>query len=119
MALPVNIGILAGNGDNLVATSAEELAKKAEHVQKLREQVAEAEAKRVAREVEASNDVAYAQLDAEEARLEAQLAAAKESAKVGVVKEGLHSVVQPVKDDYDSAQALAKAQAEARQGEGK
>lgn len=60
-----------------MATSDEELADKRAHVQELREQVAAEEAKRLEREAGVVNDLASQQLDAEAARLEAQLAQAK------------------------------------------
>lgn len=62
-------------------TTDKELAKKREHVQSLREQVAAEEAKRVERERGQVNDIEAAALDDEAARLQAQLDAAKAANK--------------------------------------
>lgn len=113
MAVPVHIGILVGNGDDLVAISDEEIGKRQSRVEKLREQVAAEEAKRIDREAGLSNDIAAAQLDAEEARLIAQLEAAKEANKVSAVKGGVSSVLDPVEEDRKNALALQQAQADA------
>ena len=91
-------------------TTDEELAKKAEHVQRLREQVAAAQAQRVSREAEVSNDITAAQLDAEEVRLQAQLDAAKHESKVASVKSGAAIVLDTIKGDKANAEAFAKAQ---------
>lgn len=84
-------------------TSDEDLQKKQAHVQKLRQQLAAAEASRTAREAELANDVTAAQLDAEAARLEADLASAKDLAKVGSVKA---AAAAPL----DAARAAMKAE---------
>ena len=96
-----------------MAITDEELVKKQAHVQKLREQVANEEAKRTERQADLVNDITARQLDAEAARLEAQLEAAKQANKVSAVKEGAASVVAPVEEDLANAQALQKAQQEA------
>ena len=96
-------------------TTDEELARKREHVQKLRNDLAAAEAQRVQRERESANDVTAAQLDAEAAQLEAQLAVANESKKVAAVKSGASSVLDSVKADQKAAAAQAKAQADANE----
>lgn len=55
-------------------TSNEDLQKKADEVQQLREQVTNEESKRRTREAELANDVTMAKLEAEEAALKARLA---------------------------------------------
>lgn len=109
MAVFVHIGILAGNGDDLVATSQEELAKKGEHVQKLREQVAAEEAKRLERESGLANEITAQQLDAEAARLEAQLAMAKQANRASAVKEGASGPLAAAKAEMEAAVAQQKA----------
>jgi hypothetical protein len=95
-------------------TTDEELTKKGEQVQKLREQVAAAEAQRVSREAEVSNDIAMEQLKAEETRLQAQLDAAKNDSKASSVKAGAASVLDTIKGDQANASAFAEAQEAAR-----
>lgn len=95
-------------------TTQEELAAKRERVEKLRDQLAAAEAQRVSRESEAQTDIEAAQLDAEEARLQGQLVAAKEAAKVGSVKSGTSGVLDTIKEDKARADAFAEAQEAAR-----
>ena len=90
-------------------TSDEDLQKQAERVQKLREQVADAEAKRTERERELANDVTMTQLQAEAAALEARLAVAKEQGKVGSVKEGASAPLDAAKDLLERAVAQKKA----------
>lgn len=97
-----------------MAITDEDLGKLRDHVQKLREQVANEEAKRTARQAELVNDIQAQQLEAEAARLEAQLQAAKAANKAAVVKEGVASVTAPIQADLDNAQALAKAQEQAQ-----
>jgi DNA-binding protein H-NS len=64
-----------------VPTTDDQLAKKREQVETLRQQVAQEVAKRVEREAAAVNDVTAVQLDEEIGRLQAQLAAAKDANK--------------------------------------
>ena len=68
--------------------SDEDLANAAERVNKLRQQVAEAEATRTARERQQANAITMEQLKAEEARLQANLDAAKAGGSASAVKEG-------------------------------
>jgi len=89
-----------------VATSDEELAKKAERVQKLREQVAAEEAKRLEREAGLSNDITAQRLDAEAARLEAQLAMAKQASKASTAKEGASAPLEAAKEEMKAALAV-------------
>lgn len=94
-------------------TTDEELAKKAEHVQKLREKVAAATAQRLDRERGVANDIALAQLTAEETRLQAQLDEADRRSKAAAVKEGASGVLATIKEDQANAEAQAKAEAAA------
>lgn len=95
-------------------TTDEELTKKGEQVQKLREQVAAAQDQRVSREAEVSNDIAMAQLKAEETRLQAQLDAVKSDGKAASVNAAAASVLDTIKDDQANASAFAEAQEAAR-----
>lgn len=90
-------------------TSDEDLQKKSDRVQKLREQVAAEESKRTTRERELANDVTMAQLEAEEAKLEARLAATKEQGKVSAVKEGAAAPLSAAKEEMERAVAQKKA----------
>jgi hypothetical protein len=92
-----------------VATTDKELATKRARVEKLRQQLANAESTRVAREQETSNDVLAAQLDAEASQLEAQLAEAKRTSKVTVVREGVQTITDVARDDVAAAEAQAEA----------
>ena len=100
-----------------MATTDEELDQKRQHVQKLRDQVAQEEAKRIEREADLVNDIAAAQLDAEATRLEAQLAEAKRQNKVNEVKSGASTVLDAIKADQQQANEVAKAQEAAAKAE--
>jgi hypothetical protein len=97
-----------------MAITDEELDDKRQHAEKLREQVANEEAKRLTREAEGANALASAQLDAEIVRLEAQLATAKERNKVAAVKDGMAVPLEAVQTDLDNAKAHAKAEDDRR-----
>lgn len=90
-------------------TSDEDLQAQADKVEKLREQVANAEAKRTERERELSNDITMTQLQAEEAALEARLTVAKEQGKVGSVKAGAGAPLDAAKDQLKLAVASRDA----------
>lgn len=90
-------------------TSDEDLQKQSDRVQKLREQVAAEEAKRTTRERDLANDVTMAQLQAEEAALEARLAVAKDAGKVGSVKAGAAAPLEAAKEQMERAVAQKKA----------
>jgi hypothetical protein len=98
-------------------TSEEELQKQSQRVEKLRQQVADAESVRVQRERDLANDVTMAQLQAEEAMLEARLAAAKDAGKVGSVKEGAEAPLDAAKEDMRLAVERQRAEEAARQAE--
>lgn len=90
-------------------TSDEDLQKQSDRVQKLREQVAAEEAKRTTRERDLANDVTMAQLQAEEATLEARLAVAKDAGKVASVKAGAAAPLEAAKEQMERAVAQKKA----------
>lgn len=95
-------------------TTEEELDEKRQRNQKLRDQLAAEEAKRVDRETSLANDVTAMQLDAEAVRLQAALDAAKEANKVSAVKEGAAPVLDAAKEDIKNAEAFAKGQEDLR-----
>jgi hypothetical protein len=95
-------------------TSDEDLQAKRDEVSKLREQVANEEAKRLERERNLSNEVEAANLDAEAANLRAQLAAAKESAKVGTVRAGATAPIEAAREAMARAQAAEQGVADNR-----
>lgn len=90
-------------------TSEDDLAAKAEEVQKLRDQVTAQEATRESRERDLANDITMRQLEAEEASLRARLAVAKEGAKAGSVKEGAAAPLGAVQDQLKAAVEQQKA----------
>jgi hypothetical protein len=92
-----------------MATSDEEVQNKAEAVEKLRQQVADAEVARVAREQELSNDLTMAGLEAEEERLKARLAVAKDAGKVSAVKGGAGAPLEAAKEQMKLAVEQRKA----------
>lgn len=96
-------------------TSDKELDKKRQRVEKLREQLASEEAGRVEHAREISNDVVGAQLDAEAARLEGQLAEAKRLGRVTEAKSGASALIEAAKEDQGIAEAFAAANAKANE----
>lgn len=90
-------------------TSDEAVQKKADDVQSLREKVADAEANRVTRERELSNDITMRQLEAEEARLEAALSRAKQDGKVASVKAGADAPLSAIQEEMATAVAARDA----------
>lgn len=99
-----------------MAISDDDLAKKQDYVEKLRQQVASEEAKRTEREAGLQNDITAAQLDAEASRLEAQLQAAKDANKVAAVKAGASNVTDVLEQEKADAAAAAKAANESQEG---
>lgn len=81
-----------------------DLEKKRERIAKLREQVANEEAKAATHALDQSREIEVKQLEAEEARLEAQLAAAKEAAKRSAAKEGASGTLASVTEQLEAAQ---------------
>lgn len=96
-----------------MTTSDEDLQKKRENVEKLRQQVADATLKREAAERSAVNDVMAAELDAEAARLEAQLVEAKQGSTKTAVSEGTAAPLAAAKETMEQAVAQQKALNEA------
>lgn len=90
-------------------TTDEELRKQQEKVAKLRRQLADEERKRVARERELSNDITMTQLQAEEARLQSRLVAAKERNKVSAVKSGAEAPLESAREALRAAEEQTAA----------
>jgi predicted nucleic acid-binding Zn-ribbon protein len=86
-----------------------DLQKKRDRLDKLREQIADAETTASAHVTDQAYQVEMAQLEAEEARLETQLARAKASAKVTVAKDGATGPLQAAKEQLAAAQAAKEA----------
>jgi uncharacterized small protein (DUF1192 family) len=89
--------------------SDEELDKKREDLQALRDEIAQVNAERVQRDQQQSNAVVGAQLDAEAARLQAELAAAKATAKMTAPSEASNSPLEQAKTQMVNAEAARKA----------
>ncbi len=99
--------------------SDEDLEKKRATLDKLREQLSDAQTTREDRERELANDLYMRQLDAEEARLRAALTQAREAAKAGSVKAGVADLIDTVKDQEAVAQEQARATENAAKSAGK
>lgn len=82
-----------------------DLEQKREKNAKLREQIAEQGAKAASVAQDQTMQIESSQLDAETARLEAQLAAAREAAKSSVVKEGASTPLAAAREQLAAAQA--------------
>ncbi len=101
-------------------TSSEDLQAKAEEVEDLRQQVADAEADRVRREAELANEVTFKQLEAEEAALRARLAVAKQANERA--EQGSSAPLEAIKAQMEQSVAQQKAAegtVEQPEGEGK
>jgi hypothetical protein len=90
------------------APSQEDLDKLRSSNETLREQITDAQTAQREHEVERAREIEYTQLQAEETRLKAQLAAVKEASKVGNVKAGTDALLQQAKNQLAAAQALAE-----------
>lgn len=90
-------------------TSEEDLNAQAATVDALRQEVEEAEALRVQRENDTANDVTMAQLQAEEARLRARLAAAKAATTDEAVETGSNAPLEAAKNALRAAVAQQEA----------
>jgi hypothetical protein len=97
----------------------EDLAKQQATVEKLREQVADAERTRLDRERSQHNAIRMAELQAEEARLTAQLASARDAAKAGSVQQGAAAPLEAARADLAVAQEQAAATQAATDTSGK
>lgn len=85
-------------------TSESDLDKKRARIAKLREQVADEQVKVTVNAQEQSNAIEAAQLDAEIAKLDAQLKAAKEATKKSVAQEGASNTLNQVTAELEAAQ---------------
>lgn len=88
-----------------MATDADALQEQRERNDKLREQLATEQAKLVSGTQEAHSEVELAQLQAEGARLEAELAGAKDSAKKASVRSGAALPLAQAKEQMQQAVA--------------
>lgn len=88
----------------MAALTDKDLEQKQEKNAKLREQIADAEAKAAAHVADKSREIEGAALDAETARLEAQLSNARELAKVATVKDGAADLLASVTDQKNAAE---------------
>lgn len=89
-------------------TSDEDLRKQQDTVQKLRDQVAAKRAEAETKAREQDNDVAAAQLQAEEVRLRTELAQLRESSKTSNVRAGAAGPIEAAKQQVSLAEAQAK-----------
>lgn len=87
----------------------EELQEIEERNSKLREQITAAQQKKAETLAEQDRAVRGAQLMAEQARLEAELARATEDAKVGNVRGGSEALLGQLVEQVQTAEALAEA----------
>jgi hypothetical protein len=88
--------------------SDEDVARKVERVEKLRQQVADANAKRLENERAQTNSIQFAQLEAEEARLELELTRAKSASTVSAAKSGASAPLDAAKASMEAAVAAQK-----------
>lgn len=100
-----------------MATSDDELQARRDRVEKLRAQVENEKAKQYAVQAEVSSDLEARQLDAEQERLEAELAALKANNTKTAVRAAAAPIVDAVKDEQKAAHA-ATAAIGAGEGEG-
>lgn len=89
----------------MAALTEKDLEQKRAKNERLREQIADAEAKAAAATQEQNLAIEAASLDAETARLEAQLAAAKEAAKVSNIRSGAAGPLAAAEEQLQAAQA--------------
>lgn len=89
----------------------EDLQKIRDDNDRLRTKIAESKAQKRERETQAAREIEYAQLLAENTRLEAELASAAEAAKVGTVKAGTESLMANLKENLEVAVAQGEGAA--------
>ena len=87
----------------MAVLSEKDLEQRRDKNAKLREQIAEAQAKASTAAQDQAREIEAAHLDAETARLEAQLAAAREVAKASVVKEASAAPIEAAKAQLAAA----------------
>lgn len=100
-------------------TSDEELQAQRDRVDKLRERVAAERVKAVDNTASVQNDVDAALLSAEEARLEAELAAVKQTSTKSAAKEAAARPLEQAKEQMEEAVAAQKAAEQAASGKDK
>lgn len=88
--------------------SEEELQQLREHNAKLRKDIADANSKQAENEANRQRELEAIQLGAEAARLEGQLARAKEAAKVTTSREGAATLVESAKERLKQEQQAAE-----------
>lgn len=86
-------------------------------VDKLRDQLAAEQSKATEGQTDLHNEVELTQLQAEEARLQTELAAAKEATKKGALRDGAAVPLAQAKEQMEAAVARQKAQEQAAKDE--
>jgi hypothetical protein len=97
-----------------VPTSEKDVEKLSTTVQKKRDQLQELRRKRVAQEQGLTNEITVAQLSAEEARLDAEIAAEKDRASVASVKSGASTTLEQAQAEMQAAVDRQKAEEQLR-----
>lgn len=87
----------------MAAVTDKDLEQKRASIERLREQITTQEAKASSVVQEQNNAIEMAQLEAEEARLQAQLAAAREQAKVSNIRSGSDALTDTLHAARDAA----------------
>jgi len=90
----------------------EEVREARDRVEKLRAEIASNERARVEREREMANEITLAQLNAEAARLEVQLAQQKNTASDEAVRKGAQSPIAAAQADIERAELMQKSVAD-------
>lgn len=108
MAVSVHLGVLARDGDDLVPTSDKDVETLQSSVKKKRAQLEKARRQRVSREQGLTNEITAAQLQAEEARLDAEIAAEKSASTPSAVREGASTPLAQAKEQMENAVAAQK-----------
>lgn len=88
----------------MAGVTEKDLEQKRARNERLRTQIADAEAKAASASQEQSRSIEAQQLDAETARLEAKLASAKEAAKVSTIKSGAEGPLAAATEQLKAAQ---------------
>ena len=90
------------------SVSDEDVARKVASVEKLRQQVADAESKRLDNERSQTNAIQLRQLEAEEARLQLELTRAKATSTVASAREGASAPLDAATANMEAAVAAQK-----------
>lgn len=83
--------------------SENDLQKQRDEIVKLRQQVADEEAKRNSAQVDVSRDIESAQLEAEAARLRGDLERAKANSKAAIIKQGAAAPLEAAREAMRAA----------------